>query len=206
MTRRRLTRIRRLQARLEKEALGAAAVGAYAEHVKRGAALILAAMLAAAGCSSGHTPSPAKPPGQKTVSAAPSQAPAATGPCPASVTPRTLPAWARPGFHPPTLPMPYVMGDHGKIVAILWARHNPLHSPPLASRVNKILWVTKVVPTVAGPLRLQATLNGNGQAVTREVTGGPGPSIINLPRAGCWSFTLSWSGARDHLQLRYVAG
>jgi hypothetical protein len=99
--------------------------------------------------------------------------------------------------------MPYVMGDQGKIVAILWA--NPLHSPPLANRSNKILWVTRVVSTLPGSLRIQAALNGTGHAVTREVIGGPGPSIINLPRAGCWSFKLSWAGSRDHLELRYVA-
>jgi hypothetical protein len=99
--------------------------------------------------------------------------------------------------------MPYVIGDHGKIVAILWA--NPLHSPPLANRSNKILWVARVVPMLPGPLRIQATLNGTGQAVTREVIGGPGPSIVNLPRAGCWSFNLSWARSRDHLELQYVA-
>jgi hypothetical protein len=99
--------------------------------------------------------------------------------------------------------MPYVMGDHGRIVAILWA--NPLHSPPLANRNNKILWVARVVPVLLGPLRIQATLDGTSQTVTREVSGGPGLSIINLPRAGCWSFNLSWAGSRDHLELRYVA-
>jgi len=99
--------------------------------------------------------------------------------------------------------MPYVLGDDRKIVAILWA--DPLHSPPLADRNNKILWVARVVPALSGPLIIQATLNGTGQTATREVTGGPGPSIINLPRAGCWSFNLSWAGSRDHLELRYVA-
>jgi hypothetical protein len=98
--------------------------------------------------------------------------------------------------------MPYVLGDHGKIVAILWA--DPLHSPPLANENNKILWVARVLP-VPGPLTIQATLNETGQTVTREVAGGPGPSIINLPRAGCWSFNLSWAGNRDQLELRYVA-
>jgi hypothetical protein len=99
--------------------------------------------------------------------------------------------------------MPYVVGDHGKIVAIVWA--DPLHSPPLANRNNKILWAARVVPVLPGPLIIQATLNGTGHTATREVTGGPGPSIINLPRAGCWSFNLSWAGSHDHLELRYAA-
>jgi hypothetical protein len=101
------------------------------------------------------------------------------------------------------MPMPYVIGDHGKIVAILWA--DPLHSPPLANVNNKILWVARVVPVLPSPLIIQATLKGTGRTATREVTGGPGPSIINLPRAGCWSVNLSWAGSSDHLELRYVA-
>ena len=102
--------------------------------------------------------------------------------------------------------MPYVVGDRGDIVAILWADHDPLHAPPLTQRNNKILWVAKMVP--GGPftaLRIQATLDGTSQVVTRQVPGGPGPSIINLPAAGCWSLDLSWSGHHDHLTLRYSA-
>ena len=102
--------------------------------------------------------------------------------------------------------MPYVVGDRGDIVAILWADHDPLHAPPLAQRNNKILWVARMVP--GGPftaLRIRATLDGTSQAVTRQVPGGPGPSIINLPAAGCWSLDLSWSGHHDHLTLRYSA-
>jgi hypothetical protein len=101
--------------------------------------------------------------------------------------------------------MPYVMGDHGNIVAILWADHDPLRSPPLATRNNKILWVSKAL-TPLGPLRIMATLYGTGRTAIREVTGGPGPSIINLPGAGCWSVNLSWGSAKDHLDLRYEAG
>jgi len=35
--------------------------------------------------------------------------------------------------------------------------------------------------------------------------GGPGPSIINLPVAGCWRFRLRWSGRTDTIDLRFVA-
>ena len=100
--------------------------------------------------------------------------------------------------------MPYVMGDRGDIVAILWADHNPLHAPPLATVNNKILWVSKMIPGPFTPLRIRATLDGTNQTVTRQVTGGPGPSIIDLPAAGCWSLSLSWSGHHDHLSLRYA--
>jgi len=81
-----------------------------------------------------------------------------------------------------------------------------LHSPPLTRRTNKILWVSKVAPTRASPLRIRATLASTGQTAVMEVTGGPGPSIIDLPSAGCWSFSLRWAWTKDHLDLRYVAG
>jgi len=102
--------------------------------------------------------------------------------------------------------VPYVMSDRGDIVAILWADHNPLHAPPLPNVSNKILWVSRVNQGAFTPLRIQATLNGANQTVTRQVAGGPGPSIIDLPAAGCWSVNLSWSGHHDHLALRYSAG
>ena len=157
--------------------------------MRRCVALILLTIVTAAGCSSTHAPNPVKPTAQN---------------CPSSITPRTLPTWARAGFHPPTLPMPYVMSDRGDIVAILWADRNPLHAPPLAKVNNKILWVSKVVSGPFTPLHIRAALDGTNQAVTREVAGGPGPSIIDLPAAGCWSLNLSWSGHQDHLSLRYA--
>lgn len=100
--------------------------------------------------------------------------------------------------------MPYVMGDRGDIVAILWA--DPPHAPPLATVNNKILWVAKTTSGTFTPLQIRATLGATGQTVTRQVAGGPGPSIINLPAAGCWSLSLSWSGHQDHLALRYASG
>jgi hypothetical protein len=101
--------------------------------------------------------------------------------------------------------MPYVMGSQGNIVAILWADDNPLRVPPLPDRSNKILWVSRPGQQAAATLWIRAALNGAGPTVTRQVTGGPGPSIIDLPTAGCWSVSLSWSGHQDHLELRYVA-
>jgi hypothetical protein len=101
--------------------------------------------------------------------------------------------------------MPYVLGARGDIVAILWSDHDPLHSPLLADRNNKILWVSRLTEQLPAPLRIRATLEGTSRTAIRMVTGGPGPSIINLPAAGCWSFDLSWSGHHDHLNLRYVA-
>jgi hypothetical protein len=48
-----------------------------------------------------------------------------------------------------------------------------------------------------------------GKPVMRQVTGGPGPSIVDLPAAGCWRLTLTWRQdpgrrqVRDTLDLAY---
>ena len=97
------------------------------------------------------------------------------------------------------------MGEAGNIVAILWATHDALHSPPLQHTNNKILWVSKIPSTSLDPLIIKAALAGSTRMVTVSVPGGPGPSIIDLPAPGCWTLQLSWSGHTDKLKLRYVA-
>ena len=64
--------------------------------------------------------------------------------CATAVTYGPLPVWARSGFQPANVAMPYVLGAHGDIVAVLWARHDPLYSPPKPGRGNKILWVSRL--------------------------------------------------------------
>ena len=116
-----------------------------------------------------------------------------------------LPVWARSGFSPPDQAMPHVMGEAGNIVAILWADRDALHSPPLQDRSNKILWVSRIPFVAPDPLVIMATRAGGTRVVTVSVPGGPGPSTIDMPAAGCWTFHLSWSGHTDELKLRYVA-
>jgi hypothetical protein len=107
-----------------------------------------------------------------------------------------------------------VLGRSGGIVAILFAP--TLHSPPLADRNNKILWVAHRQAGY-GDMRIRAQrMRGAaliGTPVARRVAGGPGPSIIDLPAAGCWRFTLTWTtestasagtAISDTLDLRYV--
>ena len=101
--------------------------------------------------------------------------------------------------------MPYVLGDRGDIAAIVWAAHDPLVVPPAADKSNKILWVSRVSTGDGAPLRIKAELTVTGETVTRTVVGGPGPSIINLPAPGCWSFDLTWGRHHDHLRLKYVS-
>lgn len=166
----------------------------------------LLAVLTLAGC----TPSApeARPPAhsQAGASGLPSPGPpsrsADGGLCRSDYVPAVLPTWARIGFTPPTEPMPYVLGDNGDIVAILWAEHDPLQVPPAADRNNKILWVSRVG---AGAPNIRATLESSGQTVTRSVPDGPGPSIIDLPAPGCWSFDLTWGTGHDRIRLEYVS-
>ena len=116
-----------------------------------------------------------------------------------------LPVWARAGFSPADQAMPHVLGEAGNIVAILWAKRDALHSPPLQDRTNKILWVSRLPLTGPGPLVIKATLAGSARTAAVSVPGGPGPSIIDLPMSGCWTFHLRWPGHTDELKLRYVA-
>ncbi len=116
-----------------------------------------------------------------------------------------LPPWARAGFSDKRPRMSYALGRSGRIAAILWGS---LNSPPASDHTNKILWVSHATAAAAGSdLRIEAQRMAGterlGAPVNRRVTGGPGPSIINLPAAGCWRLTLRWSGWTDHLDLRY---
>ena len=119
---------------------------------------------------------------------------------------RSLPIWARAGFSDPEPRMPYVLGAHGSIAAILWA--DPLLSPPPKNHNNKILWVSRAPTQPGSDLRISAQRVENsravGHTVTRRVRGGPGPSIINLPTAGCYRLSLHWSGHADTLNLDYA--
>lgn len=98
--------------------------------------------------------------------------------------------------------MPHVLGPAGSIVAILWARSDALHAPPLPDRANKILWVSRV--SASGPMTIRATLAGSTRTATVDLPGGPGPSYVDMPAPGCWTLHLSWGGHTDQLSLRYV--
>jgi hypothetical protein len=136
--------------------------------------------------------------------------PAGASSCASSLAYGPLPTWARAGFTPPGQPMPYVLGARGGIVAVLWAQHDPLVTPAPPGRTNKILWVSKLPLAPGTSLEITARQLVGGSAVgavqRRTVLGGPGPSIIDMPRAGCWQFTLRWSDHVDTVALPYAAG
>ena len=130
---------------------------------------------------------------------APSSPRAASG-CAYVVRRDVLPSWARTGFSGPSPSgYPYVLGAGADILGVVFGY--PLAAPPAADHANKILWVSRV--PVTGPLTITARLDGVARAETHEVAGGPGPSIVDLPRPGCWHLTLTWSGHADTVDLRY---
>lgn len=44
-----------------------------------------------------------------------------------------------------------------------------------------------------------------GAPVHQVISGGGGPSCVDVPAAGCWRFRLSWAEWTDSLDLAYVA-
>ena len=130
------------------------------------------------------------------------------GPCASAMSYGPLPVWARSGFQPANVAMPYVLGAHGDIVAVLWARNDPLYSPPKPGRGNKILWVSRL------PVSRARQPRGHSAPHRRCHCRRPGrsadghwwarPSGIDMPQAGCWQFTLRWSGHQDSVDLAYT--
>jgi hypothetical protein len=164
-------------------------------------AAVAVSLVAVAACSG----NPQQQPRQAQPSAAqPSLAPispASANGCARQPPVSPLPVWARPGFTPPDIAMPHVMGAAGNIVAILWATPNALHAPALPDMANKILWVPRVS---SGPMTIRATLAGSTHTATVNLPNGPGPSYVNMPTPGCWTLHLSWGGHTDQISLRYV--
>ncbi len=159
----------------------------------RAVALVLASALAAGGCAAG-----ADATGQERSRAE------STGvsDCAADVVHGPLPPWARSGFDPPGQDVTYALGESGDIVAVLFGY--PLMAEPGPDRANKILWVGRVLGEGLADLVINAT-SDTGATMADTVSGGPGPSIIDVPSAGCWTFDLQWGGHRDAMTLPFDA-
>jgi hypothetical protein len=181
--------------------------GVQTEIVRSAGRLVLLAAAIIAATLSGCTPSGSTAEPTSTVTGSKlSQQPSGQPTRPPSnaaarctVVTGALPVWARAGFTPPTAPQPHVVGVNGTIVGVLFGY--PLRSPARPDRSNKILWVSRVA--AQGPLTIEARLSGSTRVESRTVENGPGPSIIDMPAAGCWIFTLSWSGQEDQVAVPY---
>ncbi|MFG1841488.1 hypothetical protein ACGFH8_24060 [Micromonospora sp. NPDC049175] len=175
-----------------------------------GRSLLAASMVLLAGCTttaSGGSAAPSATTATTAASAAGATgaASAATG-CHSRIETTSLPDWADAGFHGGSQ-VPHVFGKTGDILAVLFAQ--PLRQVREDGSNNKILWVARASttspdPTAPSTLVITATLDGTATRVTREVAGGPGPSIIDMPQAGCWHLDLRWSGHTDTMDLVYA--
>lgn len=99
------------------------------------------------------------------------------------------PAWAQGGWSQPHAPweVPWALGTGGNAVAYLFATElvaGP--SPRVDGTNNKVLWVAK---GAAPSFMVEAHPLGESRPLI-SIAGGP--SIVDLPTAGCWTFQLSW--------------
>jgi len=164
----------------------------------RGLATAVLTLVAACACSAPATSTP--------PTATSSGSTAADLTCAGVITTAPLPTWARAGFSPPGQSVPQIHGVHGSILGVVFG--NPLRAPNIQGHGNKILWLPSPVQgSAASPsdpdLRIHATLNGSDIAVDRRISAGPGPSLVDMPKPGCWTFALSWSGHTDRLAVPY---
>ena len=124
-------------------------------------------------------------------------------PCHSQVRLGVLPVWARTGFSDPKPRLPHIVGRSGRVAALVFGY--PLLSPSSPDRANKVLWVSRAPLKPASDLRISARrmlgLRELGRPESRRVVGGPGPSYLDLPTAGCWRLTLRWSGHVDTLDV-----
>lgn len=149
-----------------------------------GASLAALLILLAVGCTS----SPAQ---VRTSPSFPVQTFA--GGCAGTVlTNATPPVWAQGGWtHPKGTPwdVPWALGTNGDSVAYLFAAQLVAGSSPRVNGTNnKVLWETKEDPS-GGNVTVEGRPLGQSQPVV-TITGGP--SIVDVPTPGCWSFRLSW--------------
>jgi hypothetical protein len=146
--------------------------------------------MVAGGCSSGGSKPSAGGAGQRSANA-----------CVSAVTKDALPAWARTGFRGDGSGVPHVFSEHGDLVAILF--DYPLMASADPNVANKILWASRLPQQPMQPLTIKAVPGGGKLPVEREVPGGPGPSMVNLPKAGCWHLRMNWSGHTDAMALEF---
>jgi len=108
------------------------------------------------------------------------------------------PIWAQGGWtHTKGTPwgVPWALGTQGNTVAYVYATQLVAGGSPRADGTNnKIIWESQVNPSGAG-----VTVEGRPLGQTQPVvTIAGGPSIVDVPTAGCWTFRLSWSLNGQH--------
>jgi hypothetical protein len=119
------------------------------------------------------------------------------------------PAWAQGGWtHTKGTPwaVPWALGTQGNTVAYVWG-------VPLVAGVsttatvnsNKINWESKDYPAGSSSMMVEGRPLGQTQPVVPIANGGP--SIVDVPTAGCWTFRLTWNANGQHsstINLEYL--
>jgi hypothetical protein len=113
-----------------------------------------------------------------------------------------IPPWAEVGASF----LRFVTSDEGNAVGFLFA--DPLRAAPRDDgKNNKVLWVVRE-PRNGSDLTIAGTLNGEVVTSSEPANSGPGeiyPSIVDVPKPGCWHFTLRWGDNVANLDLLFEA-
>ncbi len=107
------------------------------------------------------------------------------------------PGWAQGGWthtQGTPWPVPWAMGSPGDAVAFVFAVQLVAGAGARPDgAANKVLWVVR---DAAAPFVVEGRPLGQSQPVVR-VPGGP--SIVDVPSPGCWTFRMLWSGGGAHI-------
>jgi hypothetical protein len=139
----------------------------------------LVILLAAAACN--------EPPNKQAVQPTPSLASLAGGCAGTLLTKAEPPTWAQGGWSVTKgapWPVPWAVADSGVAVAFVFAtRLVAGASPRVDGSSNKVLWQMREPR--------QFTVEGRPQGKSTPVVSVPGgPSIVDVPTPGCWTFRL----------------
>jgi hypothetical protein len=178
----------------------------------RAAVLLTVGLVAITGCSAqpgpaqnagSAQPTPAQnagsaqpTPAQNASSAQP--APAQSGDCAVSAVRKDpLPPGLGGGFSNPEMPPPW-MGDNNFAAILFYAQGTDPTIKPGGKLPNggqtKILWLIR---GATGPLTLHGSAPGPSGDFTQNVAGsGFYPSIVVVPRSGCWTIDATVDGRR----------
>lgn len=154
----------------------------------RGAVLAALFLILAGGCTTSPATSAQTQPSPKAA------VHTLNGGCAGTVlTDAQPPLWAQGGWSHAKgtpWPVPWAFGTGVDTVAYLFAIQLVAGtSPRVDGSQNKVLWESKDSPS-GGNLLVDGHPFGESQPVV-NVPGGP--SIIDVPTPGCWTFRLSWS-------------
>lgn len=162
------------------------------------------------GCSTSSSISARPPTASPNASPAPSAQAAHIVPGGCGSTPLVsggIPSWLDDaGAHNNPTGLPYVVASPVHAAGFVFGY--PLSAGHRQDPSNKILWVVGV-PRAGSSLEITGhPLNALTPSVhvTQPANSTPGeiyPTIVDVPKAGCWHFDLAWSGNKTSVDLLY---